>query len=834
VLNIFPSRLLDRLFNRMWIKTWRDIWQSKGRSTLVVLSIALSTFTLGVILNSYAILSREMTQDYLRSNPTAISFYMEKFDNDLLDELKQQNWVDEVDARRLISGEIKTATGDWKRLLLFVLNDYQDIKLDKVKSDQGSWPPQKGQILIERQAVSVIGAERGISLQLQNSSGLSGKLTMAGIVHDVGLPQAEWENVVYGYISQESLNNLGIESYYNELKVSLSEQQLTLGEMTSQAVNTKLWLQGKGYAVKRYKVASPGEHPHANITGGMFMIQKVFAVLCCFLSAVLVFNLMSAMLSKQLRQIGVMKAIGGSNRQISGIYYRGVLLLGGLGLLISLPAAYLVGNRYVDALSPMMNFDITSYQVPFWIIALQILLGIGIPMLSAYLPIKKASQMKVRETLLEYSADKPVNEQSRFELVIFSLNFKSHPIRLAIRNSLRQKGRFILTTGVLMIAASLLMASFNIARTMKEVIDVERHAKNWAVEIKLNQQMQEDVLAGLFNEIADITETESFNRISAAIIENDPDEVKDNSKVINNNSQHVKAHKVSVSMTDLKPNSTMLNLPLIAGRWFSSNFQTTGEQSIGSANNEVMNPVVVSQLVMDHLPYLKLGMSLDIEMSGQINTFTLIGVVQNIGPASIYTSGLLNNRRSQANGLFLSSEKQSRAELKLLKKRVIERAEENNIKLSYTSTAWDGAQVVEGHFQIIFSLMLLLTVIIIFIASNGIILTMTTNIIERTRENGVLKAIGASNRELAKMILSEAVMIAFLAWLVACIVTLPLSYGIAYWLGELLIKTPFALTIDPFIFIISLPIMMLITSLASLIPMGKIMKLPVREALVYE
>lgn len=829
MLNIVPNRLL----NRMWIKTWRDLWQSKGRSALVVSSIALSTFTLGVILNSYAILSREMTRDYLRSNPTAISFNLERFDKSLLQELKANNWVGEVGARLLISGEIKTATGDWKRLLLFVLNDYKDIKLDKVKSDLGSWPPQKGQILIERQAVSVIGAKIGDSLQLKNSSGLSGKLTMEGVVHDVGLPQAEWENVVYGYISQETLNSIGIENYFNELKISLNDQQLTVDEMTSQAVNTKRWLQDKGYSVKRYKVAPLGEHPHANITGGMFMIQKVFAVLCCLLSAVLVFNLMSAMLSKQLRQIGVMKAIGASNGQISWIYYRGVLVLGLLGLLISLPSAYFVGNKYVDNLTPMMNFDITSYRVPFWIIALQILLGIGIPMLSAYLPIKKASQMKIRETLLEYNGNKQLSEQSWFERLIFSLNFKSHPVRLAIRNSLRQKGRFVLTTGVLMIAASLLMASFNIASTMKEVLNVERHVKNWAVEIKLNQTMQDDKLNRLFTELVDVTQTESFNRTSAAIIENDPDEVEDNKNISSERSE-LKAHKVSVNLTDLKKNSTMLNLPLIEGNWFDANSPVAGAQSTDSDNSLMTSPVVVSQLVMDHLPYLKLGMLLDIEIFGQIKTLRLIGVVQNIGPASIYTSGLLNSSHPEPNGLFISSDKQSRAELNQLKKLVVKRAEENNIKLSYTSTAWDGAQVVEGHFQIIFSLMLLLTVIIIFIASNGIILTMTTNIIERTRENGVLKAIGAPNKELAKMIFSEAFFIAFLAWLVACVVTLPLSYGIAYWLGELMIKTPLGLILDPMIFIISLPVMILITSLASVIPMATMMKLPVREALVYE
>jgi putative ABC transport system permease protein len=383
-----------------------------------------------------------------------------------------------------------------------------------------------------------------------------------------------------------------------------------------------------------------------------------------------------------------------------------------------------------------------------------------------------------------------------------------------------------------MIAASLLMASFNIARTMEDVIKVERHAKNWAVEIKLNQTMQDDKLETLFSEISDVTRTESFKRNSASIIENDPEDVGD-SQSINNSKRNSKAHKVPVTITDLKLGSNMLNLPMIEGNWFRKVSLTEGDKLAEPTIYVGKNPVVVSQLVMEHLPYLKIGMTLDIEILGKIKAFTLIGVARNIGPASIYTNGLFNSH-VQKNGLFLSSDKQSRAELNQLKKRVVKHAEDNDIKLSYTSTAWDGAEVVEDHFQIIFALMLLLTVIIIFIASNGIILTMTTNIIERTRENGVLKAIGASNKDLAKMILSEAFLIAFIAWLVACIVTLPLSYGVAFWLGELLIKTPLSLSLNPMIFAISLPIMILVTSLASLIPMGKIMKLSVREALVYE
>ena len=811
------------MFNRLWTKTWRDLWQNRSRSLLVVLSIALSTFTLGVILNSYAVLSREMTQNFLRSNPTAISFSVERFDKDLLSKMKNQKGVGEVDARRLTSGSIRTNTGEWKTLLLFVVNDYNNIRLNIIKTDRGTWPPKKGQILIERQAVSVLKASLGDTVQLKNIYGLSTQLTMTGIAHDVGLPQAEWENVVYGYVSIDTLNLMGVDFYFNQLKISFDNQQLSESEMTAEASNYARWLENKGYQVNGYKVAAQGEHPHANITDGMFMIQKVFAILCCFLSAILVFNLMSAILSKQLGQIGVMKAIGASSKQISRIYYRGVVLLGLLGLLISLPCAYFVGNLYIDKLTLMMNIDISSYRIPIGIILLQILIGIGIPILSAYRPIRKASQLTIKESLLEYDPGVDTLGNSSFEKLILKLDFLTHPLRLAIRNSIRQKGRFILTTGVLMIATALLMASFNIARTMKQVVAVDRSAKQWALKISFDPTMELIDLERLLNEMTEIINTESFKRVNVSLF------INDSEKISNKESHHSHNYQMGVVLNYLQLNSNMLSLPMIDGSWLNEPFTAELTQS-----STTISPVVVSQLVMDRLPRLKLGGTIKVEIAGQIKILTVIGVAQNIGYPSIYSSELLSEERFKSNGLFISSNKQSKKELNQLKKEVISLAEKHGLKLRNVVTPWDASQVVEGHFNIIFSLMLLLTAIVIFIAANGIILTMTTNISERTRELGVLKAIGATGKVLASMVLTEASLIAILAWVFACLVTLPISYSVAYWLGILLIKTPLELTLEPIIFVISLPAMIAITGLASLVPMRKIMKLSVKNSLLYE
>ncbi|MEW6981256.1 ABC transporter permease [Colwelliaceae bacterium 6471] len=804
------------MLNTLWMKTWRDLWQNRGRSALVILSITLSTFTLGVILNSYAILSREMTNDFLKSNPTAISFNIERFDEDLLQKIAQQPAIDKVDARRQITGEIKTQNGEWKPLLLFVLHDYKDIKLDVLRPEQGSWPPGNKQILIERQAVTVLGANVGEQVQLKTSAGLVASLEMSGTTHDVGLAQAEWENIVYGYISAQTLLNIGEQAYFNQLKVSLKSsadgQEQSLQQMASAANQLKVWLSEQQYQVSNVKVAPPGEHPHANITGGMFMIQKVFAVLCCLLSAVLVFNLMSAMLSKHIAQIGVMKAIGASNQQVSQIYYRSVIVLGIIGMLLSLPLAYVVAIWYVDMLLPMMNFNVESYRVPLWVLLIEIGMGIGVPMVAAFVPIKKASQLTIRETFMEYNQQQD-HHANWFERLVYQLSFSSPAISLAVRNSIRNRSRFILTMGVLAFAAALLMATFNITRTMNNTIAVEQASKNWGIALKFKQNVTVATVVDMLKDISGITATEAFNRSPAAIIDTHDESTEQSSAASD-------PHKLLVTLTKLKPGSTMLNMPVITGRWLSD-------------DNAVDLPeVVVSQMVIKHMPELEIGMSINIESQGNIRLFKLVGIVRNIGAASIYTRN--TETLISANGLYLSTTTQSRSSLNQLRKTLYSIAEQRGVPLSYINTAWQSVDVVEDHFEIIFYLMMLLTVIIIFIASNGIMLTMMTNIIERTRENGVLKAVGASNKELAKMLFFEAVFIGVLAWLVGCFVTLPLSFVVAYSLGILLIQTPFELVLQPMVFLYTLPITVVVTTIASMIPMKNMMKMPVREALIYE
>ncbi len=784
------------------MKMLRDLYLFKGRSLLVVLSIAISTFTLGVIFSSYDILSREMNDNFLHANPTELTFYSDTlFDETTTQSLRAHPLIDKVEPRRSVSGEIKNADGQSFPLTLFVLNDYEHVQLDIVRPVSGAWPPALGQILIEQQALSVLQVDEGerVTVQRQVGTATTTEFVVAGAVHDVVQPQAQWENHIYGYVSMGSLELMGGLPGFNQLKLSHRDTGQSQQALEQFALTLMPLINKSGYAVDRVHVPEPGRHPHANITSGMFMIQKVFAILCCLLSGILVYNLVSAILSKQRPQIGVMKALGAQPRHLRAIYYGTIILLSSLGLMVSLPLGYLVSMPYVDMIAAMMNITIESYAISPWIIVLQLCLGLGIPLLSALLPIRKASRVSVRESLI---GNEPRRDCSPKLLagLFSSSSILSVSSQFGLRNAVRAKERFILSGIVLCIGGTLLMAAFNISETMNQSVSDNRASNQWDVSLQFRQPVSVTTVDELLSSVNGLAELESFSRMTGRIM--------GRSILI----------PQSMSVVGLKDGSQALRLPMMTGQWLSKQ----------------ADDIVVSQLLAKQYPNIAIGDELRIEIAGEEKTFTLKGVASFVGPATMFVNRKgLGHNGSKANSFFVRSEDEAGLS-QIQMSHITEVLSDAGLQLKRMTRAEDATQVVANHFKIIFSLLMLLTVIVLFIAGNGIILTVTTNTLERTREIGILKSIGASNRNLRQIFLSESILMALLAWLMAVVLTIPLSYCVAHFLGILLIQTPLPLALDSTAFLFSLPVIVLVSVLSTLIPVARVCKQPIRESLAYE
>ena len=268
--------------------------------------------------------------------------------------------------------------------------------------EAGQYPAKTGEILLERDALKVANAEIGQTLGVKIPNAPAASLRLVGSVHAPGLAPAWMEDFAYGFITRETLVQLGGDPVLNELKVTFVDKTLNQSAVRAAATDLRGWMETQGHPVTRIEVPKPGKHPHATQMATLLFLLEVFGVIALLLSAVLVVNMISALLAQQIRQIGVMKAIGANARQVTGIYYGMVLILGLAGLLVGLPLAILAGRGYAAFAAKLLNFQIFSDAIPWPYLALQVLVGLLVPVLAASYPILRGSRISVREAMSDY------------------------------------------------------------------------------------------------------------------------------------------------------------------------------------------------------------------------------------------------------------------------------------------------------------------------------------------------------------------------------------------------------------------------------------------------
>src|ERR1044072_5659637 len=349
-----------------WQKVIRDFWQERTRTVLVVLAISIGISAFSTVLSTYSILTRELDEGYLATNPSSAILRTDAIDDELIRAIKSNHEISDAEARRIVTGRVKTGPVEWRNLMLFVVKDYGDIRLSKLSPQQGARPPSAGEILIERDAFGVARAQIGDQLTVKTARGKEQSLLIAGSVHDVGQAQARMENIVYGYITLDTLAQLGGEPYLDQLNIQVADNRFDEKHIGDVATDIKNLVESRGHPVRRIDIPSPGKHPHSDIMGLLLLIMSSFGLFALALSSILVINLLTALMSMQVRQIGMMKAIGGTRWQIARIYFSQALLLGIAAILIALPFGILGSRVLCRTMAVFLNFDINSFAPAGW------------------------------------------------------------------------------------------------------------------------------------------------------------------------------------------------------------------------------------------------------------------------------------------------------------------------------------------------------------------------------------------------------------------------------------------------------------------------------------
>ena len=793
-------------------KVMGDLTSDYSKNFMLVLAVAIGVFGIGSILGGYSVIKREMTDNYMSTVPASATIEIEEgITEDLLDSVKQFPGIKEAERHATLVARMKVGE-KWYPLLLFIIDDFTDKRTNKVYHVTGETEPPTGTMLVERTAFVVMQAKEGDELIIKTPHGQPYKIKLSGTVHDPGLAPAWQEQSGYGYITLSTLQMLGETQGFDQLRILVSEQPDSRKHIIEKAQAVSEQLKLAGYNIHEIQVPPPGRHPHQSQMSAVMSIFIVFSFLILILGSILVATSMATLMVKQIRQIGVMKTIGANSSQITRLYLVMIVLLCIVALIIAIPLSRLAASGFYNQIAVLLNLEIRDASMPFWVPALQIGSGIIIPLIAAAFPVIRGSRISVKNALDNYGVAQGNMGNKSWAVRFSQLDFFSETFRLSIRNVFRQRSRLTMTLGLLAAGGAMFMTAMNVSKAWEENLKRIYTQRLYDLEVRLNSSVPTDSLLDKIMAIPGVSVAEGWSHSPTSISKDNAFEVT--------HTYPDKGHG-SFTMQALPIPTKMLNLTVVEGRWLT---------------NKESNDVVLNQAARGSL---KIGERVSLSIDGKPSEWNVIGFTEDVGsPASAYVSLEVFSRRtntvSQTKMLRISYADRSKENAVRKNREVEGLLEKENISVSSTIPVWLLHNAVAAHMKVLVNSLLAMAILMALVGTLGLMSTMSMNILERTREIGIMRAIGATPKKISALIVWEGLLIGSMSIFIAFALSLILSTYMGRLIGNMAFRTPLSLTISGLALGIWILIIILGSYAATLYPARRANKITTREALAYE
>ena len=780
-------------------KAIRDFWTERARTALVVLAIALGISAFASVLSSYAILTRELDRGYLNTNPASAVLRVDRIDDELVNTILQNPEVSDAEPRRTVTGQIKAGPIQWRNLTLFVVKDYADIRVSKLEREEGAWPPATGEILIERDAFQVAKAKIGDRVTVKTLNGKEQQLLVSGSVHDVGQAQARMENIVYGYINLPTLVQLGEEPYLDQLNILVRNNRFDRAHIERVAGDVKTLIESRGKQVRYVNVPRPGKHPHSDLTGILLLAMSSFGLFVLLLSGILVVNLLTALMASQVRQIGVMKAIGGTRWQIARIYFGQALFLGLAAVAVSIPLGVIGSRALCDYMAMFLNFDINSYAVPVWVYLAVAIVGLASPLIAAAYPVWRGTGVPVRVALTDFGLSRTTFGSSAFDRLLARIGGTFSPLVFAMRNGFRRRGRLALTLLTLAAGGLFFLAALNIRASIINTLDRMFGARKFDLTVTFGKPYEWQRIQRAVNNTEGITHAEGWFFTDGLL-----------------------APETEFTVAALPLDTKLLDLEILEGR-----FLRPGDT----------NALVINNRLAARAPAMHVGETVTLRIGTMQSNWRVVGVAKEAySPAIAYVP--LDFVQQQApgmtNSLRLSLARNDFDSISIVKENLDRNLEQQGVRARGSASKAETRFGFDQHMLMIYIFLIVMSAIVGSVGALGLMTTMSLNVLERRREMGVLRAIGATPRVVWLLVVVEGLVIGIVSWTIAALLAWPVSKVLGNALVRAMLQGGLDFVFEPRGLLIWLIVSISVSAAGSFIPAWKASRTTVREALAYE
>ncbi len=787
-----------------WRKVLHDLVDSRLRTALVVVSIAVGVLSIGVIAGTYVIISQDMSASYSANNPMNIELRASDFNSTVVDNLAGADGVRQAEGRRVFSARVRLpGTSVWKVLDLVAVDDFEAQRINRLTVLEGAGAAVKKEILLERKALGELGVSVGSELEVQLQDGGVRSLHIAGIVQDQTTGAGDFLSPPFAFIHTDSLPYLRQPQAFNRLYITLVEGGDDEAHLRQSTGELKDRMQANGVTVVRTRTAFSHEHPMSSTVQAILGILGALGVLILFLSSSLIANTLSALLSQHLRPIGVMKLVGGRRQQIFTLYIVLILAYCLIALAIAIPLGAQGAYALAAFIAGKMNFNLLGYRLVPLALGIQVIVGLAVPILVGLAPVLNGSRISVQRALsndltLDPATAKPSPVSARPTLQARLAGALARrgihlprPLLMSIRNTFRRKRRLALTLFTLTMGGAIFIAVFNVRVSLHEYIGEIGKYFLADVTIDFDRAYRLSEIEMVARQVPGVADVEGWAFAGAEVLFPD-DSVAENLTILAPPAEleaglpHPRCRPVAEARRSSRHRRQRID-PRAVPRTQPGRQPPPEDQRRNRALGS-RRPVQV------HRPGRNVRVR-DVRIHLRADRHPQSFVV--------VPRGDLDHAPARQEAMSELLDAHFRAQ---------------GYKVRETRTGLSTLRTASESLDILVTFLLIMALLTASVGSMGLAGAMGMNVLERTREIGIMRSIGATDREILRLVVVEGVVIGGLSWILAVLLSFPITVLLSSILSLAIFRSPIDVKFTLEGFGLWLLIVLALSGVASVLP----------------
>jgi putative ABC transport system permease protein len=512
-------------------------------------------------------------------------------------------------------------------------------------------------------------------------------------------------------------------------------------------------------------------------------------------------------MTQQTRQIGIMKAVGGGNSQVFVMYVVLILAFGLVALGIAVPLANSLAKTFGAGMAQYLNFHPAPYVGYRSAFIQQVIVALVVPLLAAAWPIYNSVRITVREAISDYGIGG--NAKPKDKAISKGALFLTRPIRLSLRNAYRKKTRLALTLITLVLGGAIFIGVYNLWASFDKTIEEIQGYFLADVNVSFGRYYRFDEVAAIAESVPGVSSVEGWTEYGGTLV-----------------SQNKDAAGTQIVFVAPPSTSTLIDPVITAGRWL-----TTGDE----------NAVVIGNQLLTIFPDLKVGDWLTIKIDEKETQWQIVGVYTitgNTGIPLLYTNyeyiSQLVRAPDQVYSLRVLTDQHDAITQRRISDQLQSLYEARGISVSSSQLGADFVRDQKAQTDILVYFMLSMAAMIAIVGGLGLMGTMSINVLERTREIGVMRAIGASNGDIQGIVIVEGMVVGLISWAISILVSIPITGVLCFGVGMAILTAPMPAVYGVTGIIAWLIFTLFLATIASALPARRASRLTVRDTLAYE